>query len=184
MKVEIFPLIGIATLLIILPPKTSKTIPLVKIRKGKKNISPVASPLFEKIVLGVFSIWLFLEPLRLISSQPAPWENKLMIVPTWRMFADGGVTAGGKWQMILETPHGEVDATNISLQLLPYLWRDRFYIDLIYHELLIHNTNPGSLPEKLAKATEETYSAHQRQLNADPIVLDSGFNVAYRKLQH
>jgi len=183
MKVEIFPLIGIASLLIILPPKNAEEIPSLKIRKNKKNIPPIASPLFGRIALGIFFFWLLLEPIRLTFSQPTPWENKLMIIPAWRMFADGGVTAGGKWRLVLDTPRGEVDATNISHQLLPHLWRDRFYINLIYHELLNQNSGSGSLPEKLAKATEESYSDHQRQLNADPIVLDSGFDVSYRKLR-
>ena len=108
----------------------------------------------------------------------APLENKLMVVPAWRMFADGGVTSGGKWKLVLETPQGEVDATDISLALLPpHLWRDRFYIDLIFHDASINNVGPGSLPGKLADATRLSYAEHPGQANGSPIVLNCGFEV-------
>jgi hypothetical protein len=97
------------------------------------------------------------------------------------LFADGGVSADGKWRLILATPQGEVDATDISLQMLPHLWRDRFYIDTIFHELLNNHTGPGSLVEGLLQATEKTYRDSQLQLNANPVVWDAGFNLYHRK---
>jgi len=42
------------------------------------------------------------------------------------------------WRLLLETPEGEVDGTDLSLQPLPHIWRDRFYID--------RSRPPGYLP--------------------------------------
>jgi Vitamin K-dependent gamma-carboxylase len=181
MSVNLFPVVGIASLLMILPPRTwelSKPFLKQRVKKRRQtrqgaqqaNVAP-------SIFMGLFSLWLLLESARLTMFRPTPWENKLMIVPTWRMFADGGVTAGGKWRFVMETPQGEVDGTEIAIGMLPGLWRDRFYIDDIFHEILNQNTGPGSLPEKLAKATEEKYSNRQRLANANPLVLSSGFDI-------
>ena len=93
------------------------------------------------------------------------------------MFADGGISSGGKWRLILETPQGQVDATDISLQLLPHLWRDRFYIDTVFHDLLNKNTGPGSLVDKLLQATEKMYRDRQLRLNGDPVVLNAAFDL-------
>lgn len=177
MKVEIFPLIGIASLFMVLPSRTLKQHLPTKIRP---RTSFTTMPLWKRAAICLISFWLLLEPARLTFSRPVAWENKFMMVPSWRMFADGGVTAGGKWRLVFTTPDGEVDATQISLHLLPQLWRDRFYIDLIYHALLVGNSGPGSLPEQLSKATETAYKDQQLRVNANPVVLDSGFDVFRR----
>ena len=187
MKVAIFPVIGLASLMMVLPPKPLeflwpfRTIIVPKTKKKPAPEKPTSR--WAQVVTGAFCLWLLLEPVRLVHFPARAWENKFMLVPMWRMFADGGVNAGGHWRLILETPHGEVDATQTSLQMLPHVWRDRFYIDLVYHELLNKNSGPGSLPEKLAEATEKAYSQHQVQLNANPEVLGSGFDVLSRNSQ-
>ncbi|HKB90933.1 MAG TPA: hypothetical protein VKC60_10500 [Opitutaceae bacterium] len=96
------------------------------------------------------------------------------------MFADGGVAAGGKWRLILKTTQGEIDATDNALQLLPHLWRDRFYVDTIFHDIANRNTGPGSLPLKLIQATEKVYADRQRLLHCNPVVFQAGFEI-YRK---
>jgi hypothetical protein len=72
-------------------------------------------------VIGFFSLHLLLESAQLTIFSPKAWENKLMAVPAWGMFADGGVSSGGKWRLLLETPQGEVDGTALSLQPLPHI---------------------------------------------------------------
>jgi hypothetical protein len=181
MYVNLFPLVGIASLLMILPPQT---LPLPSSRKPqrvKKQLQQTSKmTLVQSTVICFFSLWLLLESTRLTVSSPMPWENKLMAVPAWRMFADGGKWAGGKWRLILETPQGEVDATDIACQPLPHLWRVRFYVDTIFHDLLNKNTGPGSLVDRLIQATEKTYHDRQLQLNGDPTVLDANFDIIYR----
>jgi hypothetical protein len=184
MSVNLFPVIGIASLLLILPPrKWEPALPIAEVpgrnsRKPKIDRGPLK--LIPYVTIGVFSVWLFLESARLTVAHPEPWENKLMIVPVWRMFADGGVYAGGKWRFIIETPRGDIDETKVAIGMLPGLWRDRFYIDDIFHEILNKNTGPGSLPDKLAKATEDEYSQRQHLTNGDPTILNSGFDIYMR----
>jgi Vitamin K-dependent gamma-carboxylase len=180
MYVNLFPLIGMASLLLILPPRTwprprasAKAAP----PGGKMVSSHRQTTLVKDIVIGLFSLWLVMESSRLTLFSAMPWENKLMVVPAWRMFADGGVFAGGKWRLILVTPHGKVDATDIALQALPHLWRDRFYIDTIFHDLLNKHTAPGSLVDRLIQSTEKTYRDRQLQLNESPVVLNVSFDL-------
>jgi hypothetical protein len=176
MYVNLFPLVGIASLLIILParpqPSPPRTHKVTKKVQGKGQASLVRTSM-----ICLFSLWLVLESARVTVSNAMPWENKLMVVPAWRMFADGGVSAGGKWRLILDTPQGDVDATDISLQLLPHLWRDRFYIDTIFHDILSRNTGAGSLVDRLVHATEKIYFDRQIRSNGNPIVLRAGFQI-------
>jgi len=93
------------------------------------------------------------------------------------MFADGGKWAGGKWRLILETPQGEIDATSIALEPLPHLWRDRFYVNTIFHDLLNKNTGPGSLVDRLLQATTNMYHDRQLHLNGNSVVLEADFDI-------
>jgi hypothetical protein len=182
MYVNLFPLIGIAALFMVLPPRASS--PAVSNSKAshkiKKPLKSIGSFSFQKAAIGLFSSWLFMESARLTVFQPAPWENKLMIVPAWKMFADGGVSAGGKWRIILNTPHGDVDATDFPFRLLPHLWRDRFYVDTIFHDIVNNKTGPDSLVERLLKTTEKAYRDHQIQAQADPNFWGAAFDI-YRR---
>jgi hypothetical protein len=178
MNVAVFPVIGIASLLMILPPKAAAKPAFPRHHKSKKPVLQTSRiPLLQHTAMCIFSLWLLFESARLTISQAMPWENKLMIVPAWRMFADGGATAGGHWRLILETSNGEVNATDISMQLLPHLWRDRFYIDLIFHEILANNTGSGSLPQRLADATAKNYAQLQLQEKISPTVLGYGYEI-------
>ena len=103
-----------------------------------------------------------------------------MIVPAWKMFADGGVAAGGKWRLILSTPAGDVDATDLSLQFLPHIWRDRFYVDTIFHDVADNNAGPNSLVDRLLKETEKDYADRQTLVRGDPTVMGSAFDL-YRR---
>jgi hypothetical protein len=180
MYVNLFPLIGIASLLMILPPRT---LPLLRTssrqphKVGRMVKWNDQTTLVRSTVICLFSLWLLLESARLTIFNTMLWENKLMVVPAWKMFADGGVLADGRWRLILDTPQREVDATDISLQPLPHLWRDRFYINIIFYDLLTKNTGPGSLVDKLLQATKKTYRDRQLQLNGNPVVLNAGFDL-------
>jgi hypothetical protein len=180
MYVNLFPLVGIASLLMVLPPRhvPSPRSTARRSDKWKKTIQPDAqTTLRQNTIIGLFSLWLVLESNRLTLFGPMPWENKLMIVPAWRMFADGGVTAGGKWRLTLYTPQGKIDASDISRQMLPHLWRDRFYIDTIFHDLLNNNTGPGTLVDNLVQATKRVYRDRQLQLNRDPAISNVSFEL-------
>jgi len=185
MNVNLFPLIGIASLLIILPPRMSslpgtpskvspvgeRTIPLLR-RTG----APRAA-WFENTVIGLFALTLALESARLTGFNAMPWENKLMVTPGWRMFADGGVVAGGEWRVILVTPRERIDATAIALQALPHSWRDRFYINIIFNDLLNKNIGPGSLVDRLGRATRRMYRERQLRLHLSPAIANVGFEL-------
>jgi hypothetical protein len=181
MYVNIFPVVGISALLVTWPPKIISRSEKFTGRRDKAG-RPGRNRLFSirDSFACLLSVWLVVESSRMTIFNPAPWENKLMIVPAWKMFADGGVSAGGKWRIILATPTGEVDATHFSLQRLPHLWRDRFYLDTIFHEIALNHVGPGSLVERLLKETETAYRAHQILIHADPSVVDSAFDI-YRR---
>ena len=91
-----------------------------------------------------------------------------------------GDLPGMKWRFLLLTPKGEVDATDLSLQSLPHLWRDRFYIDLILHNALAFNQEqgggqPSQMLQRLFTATEKVYSEKQTNAHADPTILNARF---------
>jgi hypothetical protein len=96
------------------------------------------------------------------------------------MFADGGAAAGGTWRLLFLTRHGEVDATETSLEPLPQSWRDRFVVDMIFHELASNEVGPNSLARRLLRSTEETYRSRERQSGADPI-LRSRFDIYLKR---
>lgn len=185
MNVNLFPLIGIASLLVIWPPAgpamsqaSSKASPV-----GGKTSSPQRRTVapraawFENAVIGLFALALALESARLTHFDAMPWENKLMVTPGWRMFADGGVVAGGEWRVLLDTPRERIDATPIALQALPHLWRDRFYITNIFNDLLNKNIGPGSLVDRLARSTKRMYRERQLRLHLSPAIEDVGFEL-------
>src|SRR5580658_10778118 len=185
MNVNLFPLIGIASLLMILPPRTS-TLPQDSSKaspKGGKAISPqrkAGAPKaawVENAVICLFALALALESARLTRFNAMPWENKLMVTPGWRMFADGGVVAGGEWRILLDTPRERIDATAIALEPLPRTWRDRFYINNIFNDLLNKNMGPGSLVDRLARGTKRMYRERQLRLHLSPAVVNVGFEL-------
>jgi hypothetical protein len=165
MQVAIFPLVGIAFLFIVVPPR-KLSLPLFchpslrqprEVRKLTGLHTPPA-PL-ARVVLAFFALWLILESARIALFEVVPWESPLLLAPTWRMFADGGVEAGRKWRLVLLTSRGQVDGTGEVLESLPHLWRDRFYIDVILHQVEDENFGKqeipsNSLPERLLSAIE------------------------------
>ena len=179
MYVNLFPLVGIASLLLILPPRTAPLPRSVSQPHRKiKSVPPDQRTVFiQNVAIGFFSLYLLLESARLTIFNPKAWENKLMVVPAWRMFADGGVSSGGKWRLFLETPQGEVDGTALSLQTLPHIWRDRFYIDAVFHELLNKNTGSGSLVQSLIQGSEKIYRDRQLQSHGNPVILNTAFEI-------
>jgi hypothetical protein len=185
MNVNLFPLIGIASLLMILPPRmpnlpraSSKASPEggKTISQERRTVAPKAAWV-ENTVICLFALTLALESARLTRFDAMPWENKLMVTPGWRMFADGGVVAGGEWRVILATPRERIDATAIALQALPHLWRDRFYINIILSDLLNKNMGPGSLVDRLARSTRRMYRERQLRLHLSPTVVNVGFEL-------
>ncbi len=184
MHVAIFPLVGLSSLLIVVPPG-SEAVSDSKSRRKKKERASANAPLpLKPIVAGTFAVLLFLESARMTIASAWPWENKLMLVPAWRMFADGGKSAGMKWRLILQTPQGEIDGTDYALQRMPHLWRDRFYIDYILHTIL--SADPGQLTQSsdpmlqhLLEAAEKQYGEHQLQVNASPAVFRGRFAIQY-----
>jgi hypothetical protein len=185
MNVNLFPLIGIASLLMILPPRTSalpqatpKTPPSggQRVSPQRRTIAPRAAWV-ENTVICLFAVGLALESARLTHFDAMPWENKLMVTPGWKMFADGGTVAGGEWRIILATRRERIDATDIALQPLPRLWRDRFYINIIFSDLLNRNTGPGSLVDRLGRSTRRMYRERQLRLHLNPTIVNVGFEL-------
>jgi hypothetical protein len=183
MYVNLFPLIGISCLLMIWPPRTSLE-PQTSSRKQQKIKKALKqsyqSTFVQGAVVCLFTVCLIGECIRLTNSYAAPIERTLLAVPNWRMFANGGVPPAGEWRFFLDTPGGEIDATEISLQPLPHLWRDRFYVNAIYYDLLRRQVNPGSFVDTLVKATAKMYSEHQLQVNGNPIILGAHFNIVIK----
>jgi hypothetical protein len=185
MNVNLFPLIGVASLLLIIPPRKGgpKSAPSQTASTGEKSASPIRRTPANKAAwvhrmgVGLVALALALESARLTSFKPMPWENKLMITPSWRMFADGGVAAGGEWRIILDTPRERIDATAIPLEALPHLWRDRFYINNIFNDLMNRNSGPGSLVDRLARGTKRLYRDRQLQLHQSPFIANVGFEL-------
>ncbi len=185
MNVNLFPLIGIASLLMIMPPRAS-TLPRApsktsssagnKVSPQRRAVAPRAAWV-ENTVIGLFALALALESTRLTHFDAMPWENKLMVTPGWKMFADGGTAAGGEWRIILATPRERIDATDIARQPLPHLWRDRFYINIIFSDLLNRNTGPGSLVDRLARSTKRIYRERQLRLHLSPTIANVGFEL-------
>lgn len=153
MNVNLFPLVGLASLLVILPPRE---------RDGRTASAPDPQLAWAaKAAIGLFAVMLALESARLTEFSATPWENKLMVTPGWRMFADGGVAAGGDWRVILTSRRERVDETDLARSALPHLWRDRFYINAIFNDLTDRNMGPGSLVDRLARGTRLMYRARQ-----------------------
>lgn len=185
MNVNLFPLIGIASLLMILPPGMSvlpRTTAKTPASAGKEDSPqrPSVAPKgarAENAVICIFALALALESTRLTHFDAMPWENKLMVTPGWKMFADGGTVAGGEWRIILATPRERIDATDVALQPLPHLWRDRFYINIILSDLLSRNTGPGSLVDRLARSTMRMYRERERRLGLRPMIGSCGFEL-------
>jgi len=185
MNVNLFPLIGIASLLMIVPPRMStlpRATPKTSLSSGQRD-SPHRRTVarkaawVENTVICIFALGLALESARLTHFDAMPWENKLMVTPGWKMFADGGMVAGGEWRIILTTPRERIDATDIALQALPHLWRDRFYINIIFSDLLNRNTGPGSLVDRLARSTMKMYRERQLRLHLRPMIGNCGFEL-------
>jgi hypothetical protein len=185
MNVNLFPLIGIASLLMIWPPPkptgTGAVAPAS--RADGKRITPPSPAVttqpagVKNTVVCLFALALALESARLTHFSAQPWENKLMATPGWKMFADGGVAAGGEWRVILVTPRERIDATAIAMEALPHSWRDRFYINIIFNDLMNKNVGPGSLVDRLARATRRMYRERQLRLNLDANIENVGFEL-------
>jgi hypothetical protein len=183
MNVNLFPVVGIASLLMVWPPRDASAPERAPpLRERLRELLPLAGRTrFQFLAMGLFVSWLLLEPIRLTSFGPMAWENKLMVVPAWRMFSDGGVAAGGAWRLMFSTAHGDVDATDLSLEALPQLWRDRFVVDLIFHELATRHTGPNSLTRDLLLTAEDTYRSRQRERGDDEAIRRSGFELYLKR---
>ena len=94
MYVNLFPLVGLASLLMILPPRAS---PLVRTsprqpHKMKKTFQRNdQTTLAQSGAICLFSLWLLFESTRLTVSNPMPLKINSWSCLAWRMFADGGV---------------------------------------------------------------------------------------------
>jgi hypothetical protein len=181
MHVNLFPLVGLSSLLMVWPHRASSALPAAeRLRNaGREASSRPGGHLgtLRTFTISVFVSWLLLEPARLTLFLPMAWENKLMVVPVWRMFADGGAAAGGEWRLILWTSSGKLDATAMSLQALPHLWRDRFLIDTIFHDLAAGDVRPDSLAGHLLLTTKQAYRAQQVRQGRDPTILQTNFDI-------
>jgi hypothetical protein len=178
MNVNLFPVVGVASLLMVCPPRDASAPEDPSPAEGLRALRAVdPRTRLQVLVMGAFVAWLLVEPVRLALSDAMAWENKLMVVPAWRMFADGGVAAGSAWRLVFVTRHGKVDATDISLELLPHTWRDRFVVDAIFHEVASQNAGPNSLATHLALSAEDTYRARERARGTSAGILGSVFDL-------
>ena len=177
LNVNLFPVVGISSLLMVWPASgTSEraTSPL----RWHEQLTLRRTTGLQVLATGAFIAWLILEPLRVTSFGAMAWENKLMVVPAWSMFADGGKAAGGTWRLLFLTKHGNVDVTDISLEPLPHSWRDRFVVNMIFHELATGSAGPNSLAEDLLLSAKDTYLARQHERGEDATILRSRFDLA------
>jgi hypothetical protein len=90
-----------------------------------------------------------------------------------------------KWRLILQTPQGEMDATDMLLQVLPHLWRDRFYMDDILHRVLNENSqqeldHPDAMLRRLLQGAEKLYDDHQFRRHGNPIIFRARFEILSR----
>jgi len=198
MRVAIFPVVGIAFLFMIvppglaLPPFRASSLPRQERRKmtrGKEAALSRTSRLAIAVIV-LFSGWLLFESSRIALFGVVPVESQFMLAPAWRMFASGGVQAGEKWRLLLMTPAGEVDGTDGVVRLLPHLWRDRFYLDVVLHGILDESgtqqtlDQPDPLLARVLSTGESHYRDRQIQLQRDPTILKSGFSLYRRASAH
>ncbi len=181
LNVNLFPLVGIASLLMVWPANVTSERPAAAWTwRDLRTIHGTTRLRF--LATGAFVAWMLLEPLRLTSFGAMAWENKLMVVPAWRMFADGGNAAGSTWRLVFLTPRGNVDVTDISLEPLPHSWRDRFVVDLIFHELATGSAGPNSMANHLVLSAKDTYLARQHERGDVATVLRTRFDLAVRAI--
>jgi len=76
---------------------------------------------------------------------------------------------------IFVTPRERIDATAIPREALPHIWRDRFYINDVFNDLVNKNTGYSSLVGRLARATRMMYRERQIQMNQSPAIRTIGF---------
>lgn len=188
MQVAIFPLIGISGLMMIVPPR-KLAVPLFSrpslhqprpVRSLLKTFHPLSN--FARGGMIIFTAWFLLESARLTIAEAATWEKHLALVPAWRMFADGGINAGKKWKLLILTPYEERDQTPRIVNMLPHLWRDRFYLDEVLHSLLkdrADQRDPESDPfvHHLVETDEKAYADEQRQLGRSPLIIRSHLEI-------
>jgi hypothetical protein len=159
MKVTVFPAVGIACLLIVLPPR-GLALPLfarlsrkeAKTRKSSLNFVSTGSPSpFQKILAVATVILLLAEPaiISYNSDSPPYWNVKLATQLHWIMFADGGRQSKYRFKVRVEVQDpatGKIrldDVTDLPLSYFPASWRVRLYEQAILRNALAAQ-HPGA----------------------------------------
>lgn len=173
MHVNLFPLIGIASLVIVWPPRPA--VPVKKMRQLKKP----SRKWVQAGVVSTVSIALLLECVRLATSAAVPWENSLLMSPSWGMFSNGGLTPAGNWKLFLNTQQGPVDVTQVALEPLPSSWRDRFYENIIYYDVMRKNMGRDSMVGTLVSYTQARYIRERHLAHQDSTIYGAYFSVTF-----
>jgi hypothetical protein len=180
LNVNLFPVVGLSSLVMVWPTRAASEPPVAS-WSLRERLGSDGRPRLRVLAMGAFVSWLLLEPIRLTSFDAMAWENKLLVVPAWRMFADGGRAAGGAWRLVFLTRRGTVDVTDLSLETLSHSWRDRFVVDMIFHELASRSAGPNSLAHGLLVTAEDAYIARQRQRGDDGAILRARFDLDLKR---
>jgi hypothetical protein len=137
MKVAIFPLVGIACLLLIIyPEKSAEAVPSKAARKILA-IAVVGLLLIEPAVMSYYS------------DDPPYWNVKLATQLHWIMFADGGSQSKERFRiaiMVHDPSTGDVhydEVTDLPFSYFPYTWRTRLYEQAILRKA-IQAQRPGA----------------------------------------
>ena len=147
MQVAIFPLMGIACLLLIIPPR-ALALPLFSLPSRKQDRPlklymrslPATRPrLAQKILTIAIACLLLIEPavISYYSSAPPYWNVKFATQLHWIMFADGGVQSKDRFRIAVKVHDpvtGQIryhEVTDLPLRYFPDTWRTRLYAQLI-----------------------------------------------------
>jgi hypothetical protein len=190
MQVTVFPLIGIACLLIVLPPR-GLALPFfaklprkeARTRKSCVSIVPRSSPSRLQRILAVTTVILLLaEPAILSYDSDAPpyWNVKLATQLHWIMFADGGSQSKYRFKVRVEVQDpvtGQVhldDVTDLPISYFHVSWRTRLYEQAILRNALAAQ-HPGtgyvSTDEYLDNYVNTAVKLYKNEFSHEPNVL-------------
>jgi hypothetical protein len=147
MQVAIFPLIGVSSLLLIIPPR-KLALPLFSppaLKQGKSLRKFIASMpktrpwLSQQILTAGIILLLLIEPaINAYEGSNNPyWNIKLATQAHWIMFADGGAFAGARFRIgakVHDPVTGQVrydEIDGLPFHYFPDTWRTRFYLQTI-----------------------------------------------------
>ena len=166
MQVAVFPLVGIACLLVMIPPKklvlpvfsqSSKKSSKIERKRAKErkayldSIPTGVTRRSQRLFAIAVIVVLFLEPaiMSYDSSDDPYWNIKFATQLHWIMFADGGSESRERFRIrerVYDPTTGRIrldDMTDLPLGYFPWTWRTRLYSKAIFNKALLAQ-HPGS----------------------------------------